>query len=317
MSTLKIAVDLGQGACRAATIADDLAERRVDGAGFWAGGDPFARIADTVLRAIGSNRDREVSIGVGMTGVNGRRPEADVLQGMLAAAGLHGRLAVCDDSITAYLGALGERSGAVMVAGTGAVALGVDLAKGTARSDGWGYVLGDRGSGYWIGVKTVRAALRSADRGEFSELRRIVMDRWGDIHEITSRWRESVPTPEEVASIVPAVATVARDGDAIANAIWRRAGSLLGESVADVLRATEMTVAHAPVAGAGGLFAASDLLEPGFSEAVESEFPEAEIIPAAGEPLAGSMVLASSPALPFVLETSITRLRLIGKSTEV
>jgi N-acetylglucosamine kinase-like BadF-type ATPase len=77
------------------------------------------------------------------------------------------RLALAADAVTAYAGALGQRPGAVVAAGTGLIAMGTDLtaAGGWRRADGWGHLLGDCGGGAWIG----RAGLEAAMRAYFPE----------------------------------------------------------------------------------------------------------------------------------------------------
>jgi glucosamine kinase len=70
------------------------------------------------------------------------------------------------DAIGGYLSTLGDEYGAVSAVGTGVVTLGVGHS-GVARVDGWGNIIGDAGSGYWIGRKALDAAMRSYDgRGE-------------------------------------------------------------------------------------------------------------------------------------------------------
>lgn len=55
--------------------------------------------------------------------------------------------------------------GIAVIAGTGSVAWGMDAAGRQARSGGWGYLLGDEGSGYWVGREAVRHALRRSNLG--------------------------------------------------------------------------------------------------------------------------------------------------------
>jgi glucosamine kinase len=63
------------------------------------------------------------------------------------------------------LAAGGARTGIAVIAGTGAVAWGMNDAGAQARAGGWGYLLGDEGSGYWIGREAVRHALRQFNLG--------------------------------------------------------------------------------------------------------------------------------------------------------
>ncbi|MYS31497.1 ATPase, partial [Streptomyces sp. SID7804] len=84
------------------------------------------------------------------------------LPGMLRSElGVH-RVALAADAVTAYVGALGPRPGAVIAAGTGLIAVGTDLT-GWRRADGWGHLLGDCGGGAWIGRAGLEAAMRAHD----------------------------------------------------------------------------------------------------------------------------------------------------------
>lgn len=57
------------------------------------------------------------------------------------------------------LAAGGARTGVGVIAGTGSVAWGINEAGAEARRGGWGYLLGDEGSGYWFGREAVRHTL--------------------------------------------------------------------------------------------------------------------------------------------------------------
>jgi N-acetylglucosamine kinase-like BadF-type ATPase len=63
------------------------------------------------------------------------------------------------------LAAAGVNSGIALIAGTGSVAWGVDADGRSARAGGWGYLLGDEGSGYAVARAAVQNALTLADRG--------------------------------------------------------------------------------------------------------------------------------------------------------
>jgi N-acetylglucosamine kinase-like BadF-type ATPase len=58
---------------------------------------------------------------------------------------------------------MGERSGVLILAGTGSLAYGVNAAGESALVGGWGYLLGDEGSGTWIGLEGLRAVSRADD----------------------------------------------------------------------------------------------------------------------------------------------------------
>src|ERR687898_922600 len=72
--------------------------------------------------------------------------------------GLHGVIedAIGDRAVrptAVCLAGAGDDPGVVLIAGTGSIAYGVNSDGYAARSVGWGYVLGDEGSGYWLGKR--------------------------------------------------------------------------------------------------------------------------------------------------------------------
>ncbi|MFI6226178.1 N-acetylglucosamine kinase [Micromonospora echinospora] len=293
---VRIGVDLGQGGCRAVAHHDGrTGHARTPG--FWSG-QPAARIADAVgaaLADLGPVPDGPVTVGVGMTGLNGRTPPTDDLRTRLRDRGLRGTLHVADDSVTAYLGALGPVPGAVVAAGTGVVVLAAASDGRTARVDGWGAALGDRGSGHWIGRTALRQALRQRDRDRAGPLLDAAVATFGPVETLPARWREQPPTPERLAGFAGVVAELARAGDPDARSVWRRAGVLLADSAVAALRRTGLAGADVPVAGTGGVFAAADLLLPTFTRALRVGAPYARPVTATADPLAGALALCAHP----------------------
>lgn len=119
-------------------------------------------LADACRVAPGLTSQSITAWGFGLAGVR-RESDAFVMRGQLAH--LVGRTPwVLDtDAAAAHAGALGGQPGVVVIAGTGAIALGVNRANERYYVDGWGPVLGDEGSGYWIGVEALRETCRAAD----------------------------------------------------------------------------------------------------------------------------------------------------------
>lgn len=72
-------------------------------------------------------------------------------------------LEVGHDSQSALLGALMGRPGIIVIAGTGSVVLGENEEGETARAGGMGYLFSDEGSGFWLGVQAIKAALLEKD----------------------------------------------------------------------------------------------------------------------------------------------------------
>lgn len=75
------------------------------------------------------------------------------------------RITVVHDS-RLLLAAGGASSGVAVIAGTGSAAWGTNADGDEARAGGWGYLLGDEGSGYWLGREAVRHSLRRMNQGQ-------------------------------------------------------------------------------------------------------------------------------------------------------
>lgn len=74
------------------------------------------------------------------------------------------RITVVHDS-RLLLAAGRASTGVAVIAGTGSAAWGKNAGGDEARAGGWGYLLGDEGSGYWLGREAVRHSLRRMNQG--------------------------------------------------------------------------------------------------------------------------------------------------------
>lgn len=123
----------------------------------------------------------EVDVVVaGMAGLMSAPEHAPRLHAGLAQRFPQATVLVTSDAITSHAGALSGRPGVVLAAGTGVSVLAVADDGGFSLVDGYGYLLGDAGSGYAIGRAGLDQALRQADgrSGSAALLTRLV-ERWG------------------------------------------------------------------------------------------------------------------------------------------
>ena len=178
----------------------------------------------------------------------------EVLRTVTAGLGAR-RTVVVSDAVANLVGALGAvRPGAVVAAGTGAVAFGCDFARTWRRVDGWGHVLGDRGSAAWVGLEGLRSALRFGDGlgGASAALYGAGVDAFGPVETWPRQLMAGADAPERLASFAPAVAGLAAT-DAAAAGICRRAGAALAESLA----AAADGIAEPALSATGGLLSAT------------------------------------------------------------
>ncbi|MGY4927148.1 N-acetylglucosamine kinase [Streptomyces sp. 900105755] len=198
-------------------------------------------------------------------------------------------VALAADAVTAYVGALGARPGAVVAAGTGLIATGTDLT-GWRRADGWGHLLGDCGGGAWIGRAGLEAALRAFDGrdGGSTALRAAAEDRFGPLPGLPGQLYPRTDRPAVLASFAPCVADCAGAGDPVAAAILRAAARHMAESAAAVCPAEGEPL----VARTGGLFKLGDPLLVPLAEQLARLLPRARQVPAEGGPLHGAVRIA-------------------------
>jgi glucosamine kinase len=244
---LYLGVDGGGTGCRAA-VADE--DGRILGAGR-AGPANIASDPEGALRNIlaaawaamteAARPPAEFSAlraGLGLAGAN-----ASGTGDRLRAALPFARVRIETDAIAAVKGALGDEDGIVAALGTGSV-FAVQRAGAILQIGGWGLVLGDEGSGAWIGRALCARALRATDGFvPLTPLLRDLLARHGGPLGLVSFSLSA--RPADFAALAPL--TVDSD-DPAALAVMDRAAADVAEAV-DLLQAGEPR----PVVFLGGL----------------------------------------------------------------
>ena len=168
------------------------------------------------------------ALGCGLAGA-GRPEDRHLLQRVVARAIPVSPLIVTHDAEIALVGGTGRREGVVLVSGTGSVAYGVNASGDSARAGGWGPVLGDEGSSYWIGLAGLRTGVRSYDgRAPATILGQGILAELGlrRMEELVS-WTSGRGSMEQIAALASVVGQCAGAGDEAAQGILRQAGGEL------------------------------------------------------------------------------------------
>ena len=205
-------------------------------------------------------------------------------------------LRVVHDSVTALAGASLAQAGVVVIAGTGAVAYGEDGQGASAMSSGWGYIMGDEGSAYDIGILALRAATSAADgRMPATSLGALIPAYFGvDSLEALHRLIYSqgvVPRPR-IAGLAAMVSRAAADGDKPARAILVRAGADLATAAVAVLAQLGQVRMGMPIYPVGGVFRAGQWIMEPFQRALRGASPASEVREPAFAPVIGALLLA-------------------------
>lgn len=260
---------------------------RFEGAGvrIISGGiDLEALLAD--IQRFDSRHSRRPDVVVwSMRGLLGLSDPEHVLRQVHSRLGAH-RTVVASDAVTSLVGALGEvRPGAVLAAGSGVVAFATDFADVWRMVDGWGHVLADRGSGAWIGLEGLRAALATEDNvpGGSVLLREAAVRAFGEPRLWPRLFMTTPDAQARLAAFAPAVAGLA-GRDEVAGEVVARAARHL----ADSLESAASSVRGAAVTAVGGL-----LHNPEVSAAFHGEIRERgiDLTAASGTALDGALTL--------------------------
>jgi N-acetylglucosamine kinase-like BadF-type ATPase len=200
---------------------------------------------------------------------------------------------VASDVVSALVGASGLDGGVVVAAGTGTTALGTDMQDIWIKVDGWGHLLGDDGSGAWIGRAGINAALRAADgrRGGSIVLHDAAMSRWGDPRTLIREMHTS-SSAASLASFAPIVREAASQ-DVIAAQILHQAGRHL----ADAAIAALGEGVPARVSLVGGVTHLGATLTDVFADVVRGARPAAVVAIGGSSPLDGAVLLAENASI--------------------
>lgn len=184
----------------------------------------------------------------------------------------HARYACDNDMVCGWAGSLACADGINIIAGTGSMGYG-RRGQAAARAGGWGEAFSDEGSAYWIAIQGLNAFSRMSDgrlpRGPLHALLRAHFQLDDDLDICAHVYGEGVGTRGDLARLSVQVAQAAREGDAVAIAIFRRAGQELA-AIAEALRVA-LGFEHGqtvPLSYSGGAFSAGELLMQPFQSAL-------------------------------------------------
>ncbi len=208
-----------------------------------------------------------------------------------------GFIGVDHDLRVALMGGLAGEAGVVLIAGTGSSCYGRDERGRSWQAGGWGPVLDDPGSSYWLGRQAMIAAVRDHDgRGQATKLRSRVMAALGlsDVRQILRRVELEGMKRAEIAALARMVTETAADGDSVARAIIERGAEELATMVATVAAKLDMASAmnHVPVTVTGGLTKAREVFMDPLVNAIRRRVQQAVVVEPKLPPVLGAVMLA-------------------------
>lgn len=223
----------------------------------------------------------------------------------------HDRYRCDNDMVAGWAGSLGGADGINVISGTGSMAYGRRNGIG-ARSGGWGDLVGDEGSGHWIGMQALNVFTRMSDgRLSPSGLHEEIRDAAGLDLDLDLIGRLTGPDTSRrswVASFCPVVTNAAAHGDPSATRIIDAAAAHLSDLVCAVAgqlgfqKGERVRVSHS-----GGVFGA-EVLREGFAKALAGRLSDVDLRPPAFDPAIGAAIFAATLAGHPLSATAYQRL---------
>lgn len=239
-------------------------------------------------------RTKVAAAALGLAGVD-LNEGLDIFHGWSKRVQLAERLSVANDATLLFAAGTPDGWGLAVIAGTGSIAFALDSQGRDARAGGWGYLLGDEGSAFRMGLRGLRAACRAADDiGQPTTLLAALLKELG-----SSDPREFIPAvyrgkwdKAAIAGLAPLVLTAAVSGDAVATAIFEQETRELARTAAGAVAAGGLPREGVPVALTGGLVSESAMYRERFLRELRACGVTPGPVGLVDDPVVGAVVLA-------------------------
>lgn len=250
-----------------------------------------AIIADAVESSLDGAEPHAIFVGAAGAA---RQEVRDAIEDALRSRYASARIAVRDDAYIALRAAVPQGDGVVVIAGTGSIAYAQHGDEGH-RCGGYGYLLGDDGSGFAIGSAGINHLLRSYDdRVVRDDLVAALEAHLGasDIEGVLQAVYRCENPVGTVASAARVVLDTAQAGQRSATKIVQAAALALGDLVKSVVKLSGLAGAHVPIVLAGGLLQGNSLLTYLLETRLLNEHPHMPVSKLSAQPCFGALAQA-------------------------
>jgi N-acetylglucosamine kinase-like BadF-type ATPase len=262
------------------------------------GGDKLGQVVRELVQALlkktGHMETRVTHLYAGLAGA-GRPADRQAIYSVIEQQNLAEKITVDTDASAALAGAFAGGPGIIVISGTGAICFGKSKDNALYRCGGWGYLLGDEGSGYYIGQQAIIASLKDLDgRGPKTTLRAAIEEKYQltSIDLMISGIYSGKIDRTEIAGLTPMVFSRYEEGDPVARMIIASAGREIGKIVAAVSVKMGMEGQSGQVALIGSVFIQRHILIPFMEQEACKVVKEVNFIDPKFEPAVGSAIMA-------------------------
>lgn len=268
-------------------------------AGFAAALGAIDGAINAAFAAAGISRGPVAAACIALAGA-GRPEERTRIEAWAAECSLAQRVMVVHDAAPLLAAGTPAGWGVALIAGTGSLAFGTAPDGSNARAGGWGYLIGDEGSGYALTVAGLRGVIKAEDgRGPPTALRQPLFERLRvrEAQELIDCVYGGRCDRAALAGCADLVVAAAVQGDAVAQRIVDEAVSELVQMISAVARQLRLDGRTFPLAFAGGLLCAQAALRQQIKERLVHREFDVYPVTTVREPAQGCVRLARQRAL--------------------
>lgn len=255
--------------------------------------DVLKEIILELLKHVGNTAIDSIHFCLGMAGL-GRAEDKKVIGQICDEIGINKNRILTHDAHIALVGGTGKQEGVIVISGTGSIVYGVNKQGEEARTGGWGYLLGDEGSGYDIALKGLQAVARAADNRDLpTKLTDLVLNRL-ELNEPNDliRWTHAA-SRDEIAQLASVVFEAVEIRDTKAEKIIDSAFSEFACAVETVVMQLEFSHPFS-IVFSGGILLHQPILANKLQRWIEKIIIGSSVISPKHEPAYGAVLLAKA-----------------------
>jgi N-acetylglucosamine kinase-like BadF-type ATPase len=209
--------------------------------------------------------------------------------------GYMGPLTITGDQETALYGAQNAMQGIILIAGTGSICFGVNEKGEQHRTGGFGHLIDDEGSGYFIG-RNLLSVLVQAEDGRITDtiIPALVYEQLGlsTVKEIVGFVYHKSTTKKDIAQLAPIMTTACEKGDALALELAEQCAASLFELVVPVIE--RLALYESPIAIAGSVLQKSRFVKEALERKLAQSYPQTKLILPIKDAAYGAVLLGRS-----------------------
>lgn len=268
-------------------------------------------IGDALAKA-GKDTSDIVGIGMGLTSAPRELNAQPIFEQIVREIAQPKHIWIDHDAATNLAGATAGAPGVMVIAGSGSISYGINAAGDEGRAGGLGYLMGDEGSAWWIGITALQAAAAAADgRGPETAILPFVLEHYNlpTIRHIHTFLYADTFSRSMISDITVDITRLAQT-DEVARQITTRAGELLGRMVVATIRQIHAPGEEVDVYPTGGVFRAGNVVMQPFIDTIRTVWPETHIREPHFEPMIGALIRGYQAAGIEITPDLLANLRL-------